>query len=212
VEGLADEFYRLAHDDVTGRPRLHARAVGLGLAAALLGELVESRHVAVWDGELRVIDRSPPEDAVCRSILDLLLANPAHVELRTWLDYLSRSAAHLVAERLWRAGQVRPHTRRRSFLRRRRSVRYVPVDLNQAAWPAARISTRLLYGRPLTDTDIFLTGLVFATGLDELLLSGASAQVRERGRDLVRGLDVARWELVTATRAAAGDAVLCYRS
>jgi hypothetical protein len=30
----------LAHDDVTGKPRAHSRVVGLGLAGALLGELM----------------------------------------------------------------------------------------------------------------------------------------------------------------------------
>jgi hypothetical protein len=34
---LADQFYLIAHEDRTGRSRLHPRATGIGLAASLLG-------------------------------------------------------------------------------------------------------------------------------------------------------------------------------
>ena len=37
---LADDLYLIAHHELTGRPQLAPRAVGLGLAGALLGELV----------------------------------------------------------------------------------------------------------------------------------------------------------------------------
>jgi hypothetical protein len=37
---LADDLYLIAHHELTGRPHLAPRAVGLGLAGALLAELV----------------------------------------------------------------------------------------------------------------------------------------------------------------------------
>ena len=37
---LADDFYLIGLDDRTSRPRLHAKAMSLGTAAALLSELV----------------------------------------------------------------------------------------------------------------------------------------------------------------------------
>jgi transcriptional regulator with XRE-family HTH domain len=48
---LADDLWLLAHHDVTGRPNLHARAAGLGLAGGLLAELVlaGSPWRAAWD-------------------------------------------------------------------------------------------------------------------------------------------------------------------
>src|ERR687894_739725 len=36
---LADEFYLIAHQDSTGKPRLHAKPAGLATGAALLAEL-----------------------------------------------------------------------------------------------------------------------------------------------------------------------------
>ena len=37
--GLADDLYLLAHHEVTGQPHLQPRAIGLGLAGALLAAL-----------------------------------------------------------------------------------------------------------------------------------------------------------------------------
>ena len=39
---LADDLYLLAHHEITGKPHLQPRAVGLGLAGALLAELMLS--------------------------------------------------------------------------------------------------------------------------------------------------------------------------
>ena len=44
---LADQFYLIAHEDRTGRSRLHPRATGLGLAAGLVGELLLLDRVRV---------------------------------------------------------------------------------------------------------------------------------------------------------------------
>ena len=49
---LADDFWRLAHHDVSGKPRLNGRAAGLGLAAALLGELMWAGKITARDGRL----------------------------------------------------------------------------------------------------------------------------------------------------------------
>jgi UPF0755 protein len=44
---LADQFYLIAHEDRTGRSRLHPRATGIGLAASLLGELVLDNRLRI---------------------------------------------------------------------------------------------------------------------------------------------------------------------
>jgi hypothetical protein len=48
----ADDLYVLAHHDVTGRPFLQARALGIGLAGALLAELVLAGAIRVPDGRV----------------------------------------------------------------------------------------------------------------------------------------------------------------
>src|SRR5207302_8432860 len=37
---VADDLYLLAHDDRTGKPLLHPRPLGIGLAGGLLAELI----------------------------------------------------------------------------------------------------------------------------------------------------------------------------
>ena len=49
---LADQFYLIAHEDRTGRSRLHPRATGIGLAAALLGELILDNKLRIFAGDL----------------------------------------------------------------------------------------------------------------------------------------------------------------
>ena len=59
TERVADSLYLIAHDPATGRARLGPRQLGLGLAAALLGELVLGGLVELVDGAVWVSDRQP---------------------------------------------------------------------------------------------------------------------------------------------------------
>jgi len=47
---VADELYLIAHHELTGRPHLAPRAVGLGLAGALLAELVLADAISIEAG------------------------------------------------------------------------------------------------------------------------------------------------------------------
>jgi len=207
---LADDFFRLAHDDVTGRPRLHPRAVGLGLAAALLAELVFARRVTAANGHLAVLDTSPPPDPLAHTVLGQLAAGPERHEIRTWLGFLARTATEDVATRLWRAGHVRPETARR--LLGRAHVTYIPTDANTAVWPWARLSTRLFAQQPLEATDAFLVCLTVATELAQYLLRGIPAASREYVAHLQVSAPPPLRELLVHTAAAVADAVLSYRT
>jgi hypothetical protein len=59
VQRPADRLYLVAHDPATGRPRLGPRQLGLGLAAAVLGELLLSGLIELTDGAVRASDRQP---------------------------------------------------------------------------------------------------------------------------------------------------------
>jgi hypothetical protein len=59
VERAADGLYLVAHDPASGRPRLGPRVLGLGLAAALLGELAMGGFVEVSGTALRATDQQP---------------------------------------------------------------------------------------------------------------------------------------------------------
>ena len=167
---LADEFFLIAHEDRTGRSRLHPRATGLGLAAALLGELMVSDRVRAYEGDLYVVSREPTGDPLSHDILDLLIAQPQHRELRTWLQFLAQDSAVKVGERLLRAGVVEPVTRRK--LRGTQTL-YMPMNSNQrnvAAWAPIRLAEILVRRRPMNLSDRVLVGLVVATGLTRHVL------------------------------------------
>jgi hypothetical protein len=207
---LADDFWRLAHHDVSGKPRLNGRAAGLGLAAALVAELMWAGKINARDGRLWVMDKSPPSDALAHTILDQLVAQPQHNTIRIWLDFLSHDASEQVAQRLWRAGHVRRETSRR--LLRPNGVRWVPVDCNTAHWPTARLSTHLRNRTPMNHADAFLAGLATATGLDEHLLQDAPASTHEYLLHLIATAAPPLHELLVHTHAAVGESVLSYRT
>jgi hypothetical protein len=167
---LADEFFLIAHEERTGRSRLHPRATGLGLAAGLLGELMLTGRVRLSDGDLYVVNRNPPTDALAHEVLELLLAQPQHRDLGTWLAFLAQDSAVKVGERLARVGTVDPVTRRR--LTGSNTV-YMPTNADQrnaVTWARVRLANLLVRYIGMDLADRTLAGLVLATGLTRFVL------------------------------------------
>ena len=167
---LADQYFLIAHQDRTGRSRLHPRATGLGLAAALLGELILEGRIGIADGDLVILDRHPPADSLTHDILDLLIAQQRHREVRTWLAFLSQDAEIRVGERLVRLGAVDLITRRRMLSTEVVYMPNSPEQRNAAAWAPARLANLLVRGIELSLTDRVLVGLVAVTGLTRHVL------------------------------------------
>jgi Golgi phosphoprotein 3 (GPP34) len=168
---LADQYFLIAHEDRTGRSRLHPRATGLGLAAALIGELMLAGRLRIIDGDLHIVSRQPPGDALAHDILDLLIAQPRHREVRVWLQFLAQDAAVRVGERLMRLGAVEPVTRRKML--GSTTTLYMPnnaAQRNAAAWAPARLANLLVRGVPMSVSDRMLAGLIAATGLTRHVL------------------------------------------
>ena len=156
---MADQYFLIAHEDRTGRSRLHPRATGLGLAAALLGELVLEGRIGITDGDLLILDRHPPTDALAHDILDLLIAQPrAHV------------AVMRVGERLSRLGAVDVVTRRRMLSTETLYMPNTAEQRNAAAWAPARLANLLMRGMEMSVSDRLLVGLIAATGLTRHVL------------------------------------------
>ena len=206
---LADQFFLIALDGRTGQPRLSAKALGLGLAGGLLGELVAQGRIAVAGGRVQVIDRRPPIDALAHTILDHLLAEPREHPVRTWLVFLGRTSREQVAGRLWRAGHI---ARKRSRRMWRTAPLYLPVDVNTAYAPGARLADSLNRARQLTWSEAALAGLVVATGLEGHVLFTSEPAARDHLRHIVSHLPGDLHELVWHVHAAVGDAVLTGRT
>lgn len=206
---VASGFYLLAHDDRDGRPRLHRRAVDLGLAAGLLAELLYLNRIGIARGDVWVADRTPPADAVAHLVLAQLMSEPQHLRIRTWLDYLAMTAGEQVAERLVLDGLLRKETSRRMF---RSTVVYVPVDMNTFAAVMARLSVQLRRFEPLDAIDTCLACLSVATGLDAFVLDGASRDARRYLQWVVDQVPPSLHDLFTHTSAAVGGSVLSHRT
>lgn len=206
---LADEFFRLAHNDRTGRPLLSDGALGLGLAAALLGELAMVGRLTAGDGMIYVLDRHPTEDPLSHAVLDHLATESEVRDIRTWLAFVGRTAVASVGQRMQRAGAVRPQVSRRLF---KQATIYVPIDQNAAAAPWARLSTQLRRQEPMNTEDAFLAGLAAATGMAGHILADPGYEAMNYFRSVMRGLPPTALELLRHTEAAVGEAVLTHRT
>jgi len=202
---LADDFYFVAHDDTSGRSRLHPRATGLGLASALLAELVLYGRITVSSGTVTIVDRQPPEDALAHTVLDQLLGERQHRAIGTWLAFLSRDATEQVSQRMTRAGHLE-RTESRGLLRT--TVRYLPLDRSAAAWPEARLRRLLTRGEQMTAQDAVLAGVIDATDLTRHVLWDGDARSFQYLAWVISSLPPALRELVAQTHAAVGNAVL----
>jgi len=197
---LADDFFFAAHDDVTGKTRLTDRAAGIGLAGALLGELMLFRKITVQRGHIVVMDRRPVPDALAHLVLEDVLGESDSRPVRDWLRYLGRNAYEQVAQRMVRQGLVRLAETKRF----RRSPGYRAVDLNAAAWPVVRLAQKLARREAIVLPDVVLAGLIKATGLERYLRVEAVVDIAEFQQQLIS-------ELPTPLRVLVGGPQACSR-
>ena len=185
----ADDLYLMAHHDLTGKPLLQPRPLGLGLAGALLA------------------GRTWPGDDLGRRVRDQIAAEPEPRPLTDWLAYLARTAAPDVAARLEQAGYL---TRVRSWVPWRPG-RLTPADPDWAFGPLLRIRSALDRARPFDPREAVLAGLAVACGLGYRLdqyLTPAGRSLQEALGYL--GPDLR--ELIAQTQAAVDSALLTHRT
>ena len=208
---LADDLFLTAHDTVKGKCLLTPATLGLGLAAALIGELVLWRRLDIIDGKILIIDDRPTGDPAATAVLDQLLREGHHRAVRDWIAFLSTGiASDLVERRLARSGLVQ-RQEKRGLLGTK--VSFVPADSMVAGWPATRIRTFLQRGEMLDLPDLVLAGLILATGLDQQVFITLDNRGRTQMFDQFRRrLPAMLQELVGHAEAAVGDAVMARRA
>lgn len=209
----ADELFLITWDtSVSGTPILHVQATSLGLAGALLAELVLLERVAIQGSKIWVVNEAPVEDVLEQEILDLIGSTPEHSDVRTWLAYLAQDAVDSVAERLVGAGLVTREESRSMLIRK--TVRYLATDYARGAWPVHRVELMLTNGRPMTMADMALIALIDAVDLLDWLMS--KMQDRRTARrylaTLMATLPPPLRDLAGHVQTAVGNAVLSYRS
>lgn len=204
---LADDLYLMAHHEVSGKPYLQPRAVGLGLAGALLAELMLAGKVCLRRDGVVVADRTPPEDGLAHSVLGQVLSEHERHAAWDWLLFLARTAAGDVARRLEQSGYLTQTSARRPW----RAERWVPVDADCAFAPLTRARPALGSSGPVTAQSAALAGLAAACGLGPRLSLYAPPKVRGCLDQVMLQLDPGLRDLIAQTQAAVDSALLSHR-
>ncbi|WP_238014113.1 GPP34 family phosphoprotein [Dactylosporangium sp. AC04546] len=205
---LADDFFLIAHDDRDGKSRLSQRAVELGLAGALLGELVLEQRIFCEGDRLRVISREPPSDPLAHTNLATMVAETQHREIRTWLLFLGQTAVDAVGQRMARHGLVEQTTVRRLL---RSSTRWVATDINLPTGRVVRLRRLLTGSEPMRVADATLAGLAEATGLTGHVLWDTDQSSFRRLQHVITTLPPPLRDLILQVESAIGEAVLSQR-
>ncbi|MCW2639943.1 MAG: hypothetical protein JWP76_2249 [Dactylosporangium sp.] len=206
---LADDYFLLAHDDRSGKAIISPKSLELGLAGAMIAELVLEQRLLVEGSLLRVLRTDPPADALAHTILATMIAEPQHQEVRTWLAYLGQTAVDSVGQRMARVGIAQQIQARRLL---KTVTRYVATDINLPAGRVVRLRRLLMGAAPMYAADSTLAGLAAVTGLTgHVLWDGHSAGLK-RLQHAIAGMPPPLRHLVAQVEAAVGDAVLSQRN
>ena len=203
---IADELYLIAHHELTGRAHLSPRAAGLGLAGALLAELVLSGAITVAASTVASVSPGQADDELAAGVAGQIAGETPPRPVADWLAFLSRTAPADVAGRLAHAGYLVP-ARRRPW----RAARFVPADPDCAFAPIARLKAALHPDRPGDEQAIAVAGLAAACGLGPRLALYLPAGARARTDALVSLLAPGLREVITGTQAAVDAALLAHR-
>lgn len=204
---LADDLFCMAHEEHTGRALLNRRATELGLAGALIGELVLTDNLRVSSGMISIVGGQHPGDELSMEVLYQLYAERQHQSLRTWLAFLADGALERIGGRLARAGQVYEKRARLGG-----KLRYVPVNSTRAAWPGVRLNRTVKRGELLPMFDATLAGLAVAVGLKKHVWWDMNPSTEQHLKAALASLPISLREVVAHTEAVVGDAVLSPRS
>jgi len=160
---LADDYYWIAFSERTGRSEVLEQVAALGLAAALMSELLLSGHLTIYQDGLYPQSADPPADDLLGQIFAVVSDPNQERHVATWLQFLATEAIADVRARMVGSGLLGRQAGR-SLVGKRRT-KYVPVHATVAAWPAVRLAKSLTRGVEITLDEAILACLVSATGL-----------------------------------------------
>jgi Golgi phosphoprotein 3 GPP34 len=204
---VADDLWLLSHDDVSGRPCIQARPLGLGLAGALLAEAALAGVVTLGPGPVRAGECAPREELAAR-LLRQVASEPELHPVQEWLAYLAQTAPGDVAGRLEACGYLVRNGRWPPW----RGGRWTPVDRDSAFSPVLPVRAALDAARPPAVHQVLLAGLADACGLEFRLAQYTPARQVRPLCEAVAQLEPDLQDLIGRTKAAVGSAVLASRT
>jgi hypothetical protein len=204
---VADDLYLMSHHEISGRPFLQPRPLGIGLAGALLAELMLGGCIFTADDGAVTVGRTWPGDDLARQVRDQVAAESGQHPAADWLQFLGQSAVGNVAARLERAGYLTRGAGRVPW----RAPRWVPVNPDWAFASLLRALPATDAARPLTAHAAILAGLATGCGLRFRLdqyLPTAGRSIEQAVSLLTPDLQ----QLDGAVQAAVAGAVLAHRT
>jgi hypothetical protein len=203
---LADDLYLMAHNDSSGRPYLQPRAVGIGLAGALLAELLIAGGVIISSDGTVSASSVAASDQLTARVQDQIARERERLAAGEWLQFLGRTATGDVAQRLAGTGYLL-RTPRRFW----RPARWVPADSDCAFMPLNRARSALDSSRPPALHAAALAGLAAGCGLENRLLDYAPPRGARSPQKAAALLPAVLRELIAQTQATVDSAVLAQR-
>ena len=168
---LGDLFYLVAHDVQSGRARVDASVASLGLAAALLCELVVPQHVVVAGEVVAPVLWDAPPPGLGRTVWERMATAQDRTgrpgAVADWLRFLALDAVDDVRARLAAQGWL-TQVRTRRWVGGPRVSFVAPRGTTAAAWPPIGLAKVLDRGVDAMALDeVVLAALVAVTGLVE---------------------------------------------
>lgn len=185
VQILAEDLHLLACDEATGRPRVPGAYLDLGLGGALLLDLALRGRLALVDGHVAVVDRTPVGDRLIDHALTVVAAGKPHGP-EHWVDVLARGARAAVRQRLVDAGVLAADDHRVLGVLPVHHTHQVDDRIEQPLLD--RLGEAVVLGRPPSPHTAAVVSLALAVGLDGHLFPRADRRaVRHRMEEIARG-------------------------
>ena len=166
---LAADFFLIAHDEFSGKPRISAVLLACGLAGAQLAELVMDGRIIVESGRLLATDAwGDGGDEVATYVVQTIRQQSSTHSVRVWVETLVEMLPELVARQLIVDGVVRREEGGRQLMRRRPD-RFPATDLLAAARPRLRLEHMLRTPQEFDLSGAVLAVLVGVLGVEPTL-------------------------------------------
>lgn len=179
---LADELFLVTRDLQSGKAKLSDPALGIGLSAALLSELVFSGSLVVSDGRIGAGERPPPTEQLAQTLYEQTRddLDRQDVLIRGWLSSHRRLVVDLVADRMVRVGVLRREQYRRLG---RTVIRFFPTKPTEAFIRVQRLASYLRTRSEISTGDALLVALIDVLAPGDTLLD-----IDETDREYLRRL------------------------
>jgi hypothetical protein len=181
---LYQELWLLGHDE-HGTPHIHLPSLNIGLAGAVLAELVMAERITLRGGIICVYDRTGVGEPLLDATRTAIAGERSQRLLPIWLRWIADGVYERTTGAMIAAGLVVREVSRRHLLGRQE--RYRPTD----SLIASRVRGAVSYavrGHDSPDWQcVALCGLLGVLGLQDVLyLAGSSSDLRTRLRDIGR--------------------------